>query len=159
MTRLVQIIVMLCAGCASWVFAADSDETAYSSRAYAPRRSAATAKPYQAPAYAPSRAPHTTGKPITTPSPRRWWNPFRRAETLVDAPRAATPLLVEATPYRQQKHISVSTLKADPSAIQERKPFISSEKNASNAGFTPAEKSEWKNPLLKPRQGIKDTTE
>ena len=159
MTRSIQISVALCAVCAGCVFAADSDETTYSSRAYAPRKSAGNAKTYQAPAYTPARATRTIGKPITTSSPRSWWNPFRRAKTFAEAPRAEAPLRVEATPYQQQKHISVSTLKADPRAIQERKPFISSEKNAPNAGFTPAEKSEWKNPLLKPRQGIKDTPE
>lgn len=159
MTRSIQISVALCAVCAGCVFAADSDETTYSSRAYAPRKSAGNAKTYQAPAYTPARAPRTTGKPITTSASRSWWNPFRRTKTFAETPRAEAPLRVEATPYQQQKHISVSTLKADPRAIQERKPFISSEKNAPNAGFTPAEKSEWKNPLLKPRQGIKDTTE
>ena len=159
MTRSIQISVALCAVCAGCVFAADSDETTYSSRAYAPRKSAGNAKTYQAPAYTPARATRTIGKPITTSSPRSWWNPFRRAKTFAEAPRAEAPLRVEATPYQQQKHISVSTLKADPRAIQERKPFISSEKNAPNAGFTPAEKSEWKNPLLKPRQGIKDNPE
>lgn len=159
MTRRIQLSIALCAVCAGCLIAADSDETTYSSRAYAPRKSACNAKTYQAPAYTPARAPRTTGKPITTSASRSWWNPFRRTKTFAETPRAEAPLRVEATPYQQQKHISVSTLKADPRAIQERKPFISSEKNAPNAGFTPAEKSEWKNPLLKPRQGIKDTTE
>lgn len=151
--------VALYAFCAGFVIATDSDDTTYSSRTYAPRKSAGSAKTYQAPAYVPSRAPRTLGKPITTSSSSRWTNPFRRAKALESAPLAEAPLRVEATPYRQQKHISVPTIKADPRAIQERKPFISSEKNVPNAGFTPAEKSEWKNPLLKPRQGIKDTAE
>ncbi len=159
MTRRIQISAALCAVCAGCIFAADSDETTYSSRAYAPRKTAGNAKTYQAPAYTPAHAPRTVGKPITTPPPRSWWNPFRRAKTFAETPRAEAPPRVEATPYQQQKHISVSTLKADPRAIQERKPFISSDKNAPNAGFTPAAKSEWKNPLLKPRQGIKDTSE
>ena len=159
MTRSIQISVALCAVCAGCVFAADSDETTYSSRAYAPRKSAGNAKTYQAPVYTPARATRTIGKPITASASRSWWNPFRRAKTFAEAPRAAAPQRVEATPYQQHKHIAVSTLKADPRAIQERKPFISSEKNAPNAGFTPAEKSEWKNPLLKPRQGIKDNPE
>ncbi len=155
----VHITVAFCAACAGFVLAADSDETAYSSRAYAPRSSAGRAKPYQAPGYAPSRPPRTVGKPLATSSPSRWWNPFHRNKTLEVAPSAKTPLQVEATPYLQQKHTSVPTFKPDPRAIQERKPFIASERNVSNGGFTPAEKSEWKNPLLKPRQGIKDTAE
>ena len=142
MTRSIQISVALCAVCAGCVFAADSDETTYSSRAYAPRKSAGNAKTYQAPVYTPARATRTIGKPITASASRSWWNPFRRAKTFAEAPRAAAPQRVEATPYQQHKHIAVSTLK-----------------NAPNAGFTPAEKSEWKNPLLKPRQGIKDTPE
>ncbi|HRU71456.1 MAG TPA: hypothetical protein P5111_10290 [Kiritimatiellia bacterium] len=153
------VIVMFCSGCICGVLALDSDETPYSSRTYVPRKPTAGAKMYQAPSYTPSRARRTLGKPLETSSSRRWWNPFSRANRLEDAPRAEAPLLADATPYQQQKHISVPTIKADPRAIQERKPFISSNKDTPNAAFTPAEKSEWKNPLLKPRQGIKDTTE
>lgn len=158
MTRRIQTTVALCAVCAGCVFAADSDETTYSSRAYAPRKSG-NAKTYQASTYKSARASHTVGKPLTTSPSKRRWNPFRRNKTLEDAPRTEAPKRIEETPYQQQKHIAVSTLKPDPNAVQERKPFVASEKDVPNAGFTPAEKSGWKNPMLKPRQGIKDTAE
>jgi hypothetical protein len=134
---------------------ADDDEVRFKAKTYAPGKSLNDAA-YRAPAYAPRAggAP-AADTPLQTTSPGGRWTFFKRRQA--EEPKRATDgRPAEATPYAQQKHISVPTVKANPLAIQEKKPFIASE---NGEAFTPAEKSGWKNPLLKPRQGIKEPAE
>ena len=58
--------------------------------------------------------------------------------------------------FKQQKHIVVRSIPADPRKIKEKKPFISGVGKQKDKEFVAKEKSKAKNPLLKPRQGIKE---
>ena len=144
---------------AGGLLAADSDETRFKSRNYAPGKSLNDTA-YRAAPYAPTPATKSVGAPAAAekPSGSRWRFFSRKPPAETPKPAANEPL-AHATPYAQQKNISVPTIKADPRAIQEKKPFIASADNTPDAPFKPAEKSEWKNPLLKPRQGIKEHIE
>ncbi len=67
--------------------------------------------------------------------------------------------LSESKPYKQEKHTVVPTIKADARAIEEKKPFVKSDQELPASIFKPTEKSDWHNPLLKPRQGVKEFVE
>lgn len=58
--------------------------------------------------------------------------------------------------FKQQRHIVVRSIPADPRKIKEKKPFISGVGKQRDKEFVAKEKSRAKNPLLKPRQGIKE---
>ena len=136
---------------------ADDDETKFKAKTYTPGKSA-SGTAYRPATYTPSsRArPVSDAQLQPTPASRSRWSFFKRSKTADEAKPVAAEKLADASTYQQQKHISVPTVKPNPLAIQEKKPYIKSDKDTP---FTPAEKSGWKNPLLKPRQGIKESAE
>ena len=58
--------------------------------------------------------------------------------------------------FKQQKEIVVRSIPADPRKMKERKPFVSGVGKQKEKTFVAKEKSKARNPLLKPRQGIKE---
>ena len=149
-------IVMIAAAACS-LQAAD-DETQFKAKPYAPRKSSGDTAAYRASAYTPARPATASAPAYESSAPKSRWSFFKR-KPAEEAKPLASEKLADATPYTQQKHISVPTIKADPGAIQEKRPYIASESAKAAEVFTPAEKSEWKNPLLKPRQGIKESAQ
>lgn len=136
---------------------ADDDEVRFKSRTYTPGKKV-NGSTYRPSSYTPSRSLEPAAAPVKKTS-SSGWKFFSRKKDNAPATPAHNERLADSTAYTQQKNISVPTIKADPRAIQEKKPLITSNKDTPNSPFTPAEKSEWKNPLLKPRQGIKEHTQ
>ena len=54
------------------------------------------------------------------------------------------------------EEIRVRSIPADPNTVEEKKPFISGVKQREDKRFEAKAKKEGKNPLLTPRQGIKE---
>ena len=151
------IVPIFLAFCAGGLLAADDDETKFKAKTYAPGKPLSDTA-YRAAPYTPSPATKSVGAPAApeNPSGSRWSFFTRKpAEASKPAPGEQS---AHATPYVQQKHTAVPTIKADARAVQEKNPYVSTD-TAPDYPFKPAEKSEWKNPLLKPRQGIKEPAE
>lgn len=155
MTKRPYILFMALAACTGVLHAADEDEVRFRPKAYAPRKSLNDSA-YTAAAYAPSEKLRRENTRFDEPRAVHRWNLFKRNTTVTAAKQVHDAELTDAPAYTQQKHISVPTVKADPRDVPEKKPFEAPDKQITNAGYTPAEKPQAKNPLLKPRQGIKE---
>lgn len=154
MTIRSSIIAALIA-CTGLLHAADPDETHFKPKAYSPRKTLNDAS-YRASTYVPLDTSHPVGKALEDPSRFSRWNFFKSRKTAAEFKQAPDARLTDADAYTQQKHISVPTIKADPRDVPDKKPFKESVKKVGDATFTPEEKPQGKNPLLKPRQGIKE---
>ena len=141
--------------CTGVLRAADADETPFKPRAYSPRKTLNDSS-YRAASYVPSDTSHPVGKALEEPKTSSRWNFFKSRKTAAEPKQAKDAQLRDAQAYTQQKHISVPTIKADPRDVPDKKPFNESVKKLGDATFTPTEKPQAKNPLLKPRQGIKE---
>lgn len=155
MTKRPYILFMALVAFAGVLHAAGEDEVRFRPKAYAPRKSLNDSA-YTAAAYTPSEKLRQENKRFDEPRAVRRWNLFKRNTTVTEAKQVHDAELTDAPAYTQQKHISVPTIKADPRDVPEKKPFEAPDKKITNAGYTPAEKPQAKNPLLKPRQGIKE---
>jgi len=146
-------LLIFCSLCTAW---AGDDEVHFKAKAYTPRN-APTTHTYSANPYSPQSATPSIGGSFVT-SGKGTWNPFSsKAEALADKTLPDAPMKKEE-PYKQQKHITASTMSSDPKKVPEKKPFDEKGKKltedaAYKAPVTPHEK----NPLLTPRQGIKVT--
>ena len=150
------VIIMTLAVIACGIRAAD-DEARFKSKSYAPGKSQSDSKTYRASSYTPSRSSSASAPALQSAPYKSSWSLFKR-KPADEIKQASAEKLPEATAYQQQKQTSVPTPKADPSRIQDKKPYIKRDSDPFEA-FTPAEKSGWKNPLLKPRQGIKESAQ
>lgn len=140
--------------CAS-LHAADPDEVRFKPKSYTPRKALKDSS-YQAASYAPSGTARSVGQPLEQPRSAQRWNPFRRAATVTETKQVHEASLSGTSPYTPQKHISVPTISADSRDIPEKKPFEETGKQLADKAFSPAKKPQEKNPLLRPRQGIKE---
>jgi hypothetical protein len=134
--------------------AADDDETRFKPRAYAPGKTLQD-RTYRAPAYVPSDNPRPTGTPLKT-SRSGFWGLFKQ-KSYDEGKRLEAKPLEEGLSYKQERQIAVPTMSANAAAATENKPFVDSGEKLADAGYQAPEKSHDKNPLLKPRQGIKET--
>lgn len=134
--------------------AADDDEARFKPRAYAPGKTLQD-RAYRASAYAPSDKPRPTDTPLTT-SRSGFWNLFKQKRYDEGKPLEAKPL-DESLSYKQDRQITVPTMSANPAAATDKKPFVDAGEKLADADYQAPEKSLDKNPLLKPRQGIKET--
>ena len=141
--------------CVSLLHAEDADEVRFRPKAYAPHKSL-NDRAYAAAAYAPSEKLRPENKRFEAPRAVSRWNLFKRNAATAEARQAHDAALTDAPAYTRQKHISVPTIKADPRDVPENRPFEAPDKKIADTGYTPAEKPQAKNPLLKPRQGIKE---
>ncbi len=141
--------------CTGVLRAAEADETPFKPRAYTPRKKLNDSS-YKAATYVPPDTAHPVGKTLEEPRSSRNWFFFKPRKQAAEPKHTTDAQLRDAQTYTQQKHISVPTIKADPRDVQEKKPFNEPSKKLDNATFTPTEKPQSKNPLLKPRQGIKE---
>jgi hypothetical protein len=134
--------------------AGSDDEVRFKPKTYAPRQTLRDST-YRESVYTPSDAPQRTGGRVEAPSTPSRWRLFSRDKKL-DSPKKLADAPVEhEEDYQQRQRISVSTLKADPRDIPDKKPFEERGSKLSDANFKAKEKSNEKNPLLAPRQGIK----
>lgn len=142
------IALALIARCAC---AAD-DEARYKPKAYSGK--ALDDRTYQAATYKPAPASRSIGT-AAKPSSGGFWSLFK-SKGSVDEPRLSGASTVKDPAYSQQQRISVPTTPPDPTVVPEKKPFDDSGKRVTDTGYKPPEKPTEKNPLLKPRQGIKE---
>ena len=134
--------------------AADDDEARLKPRAYAPGK-VLQDRTYRASAYAPSANPRPTGTPLTT-SHSGFWGLFKQKRYDEVKPLEAKPL-EEGLAYKQERQITVPSMSVNPSVAADNKPFVDAGEKLADARYQAPEKSRDKNPLLKPRQGIKET--
>ncbi len=132
----------------------NDDETHFKAKTYEPSRSLSD-RTYHESAYTPSRPSSSEGKRLEAPGTPGRWRLFDRGEKLTATRQLADAPADHETAYKQEKQISVPTLKSDPRDVPEQKPFKETVKNLSDASFKSKEASREKNPLLAPRQGIK----
>ena len=150
---LLRILLLLLSACACSLHAAD-EETRFKPKSYTPRKELTT-QTYRAPAYTPSESARSTGTGMEQPRALSRWNVFKRAKPL-DEKRlpGAQPAVAEA--YKQRQQISVPTITADPAIAADNKPFETTDKKLSDLSYKPSDRPRDKNPLLAPRQGIKE---
>lgn len=84
-----------------------------------------------------------------------WWKIFssRKPEPVAEPLRGATS--AESVPLRQDKQIYAATMKAVPPGVTEKKPYETGVSKAAKP-YTPDNRPRPKNPLLRPRQNIKE---
>lgn len=149
--------LILAAVCAcSLVAWGGDDEVSFKPKTYTPRKTLHD-RSYRESAYTPSGKSRPVAdkrvETARTPPPSRW-RLFGRDKTL-DAKKLEDVPVDQETAYKQEKQISVSTIKADPRDIPDRKPFEDSGKKLADAEYQKKESARAKNPLLEPRQGVK----
>ena len=157
-TRLGCLAALLLGACFSSSSMAANDEARLKSREFKPGKTLQNSG-YKAKEYQSARkqsAPGTTYKKKEEKNSR--WTLFKKREMESAKPSPAAKLAANK-PYKQEKHTRVPTTKADARLVEEKKPYIKQKGELEESPFTPAQKSEWKNPLLKPRQGIKEPDE
>ena len=146
-------IVLLLSACACSLHAAD-EETRFKPKSYTPRKELTT-QTYRAPVYTPSEASRSTGSGMEPPREPSRWNVFKRPKPLDEKHLPETPPAV-AEAYKQRQQISVPTITADPAIAADNKPFETTDKKLSDLSYKPSDRPRDKNPLLAPRQGIKE---
>ena len=89
------------------------------------------------------------------PQRGRWWQIFRsKKPTPVSTPLSGAKT-AQSVPLRQDRQISAATLKAVPKSVTEKKPYNSGVSQTVKP-YTPDNRPKPKNPLLRPRQNIKE---
>ncbi len=152
MTRL---LLPLSLSIGAGLLCADDGEVRFKTKAYTPRGTASD-QVYRAPAYTPSDAQRSAGATLDTPRAGNAWHLFRPRDSGKAAQRLHDAPALDNEAYSQQKSIRVPSIRTAPGSIAERQPFEAADKKLSDAGYQAREPSRDKNPLLKPRQGIKE---
>lgn len=129
------------------------DEVQLKSKTYEPRKTfSATAHRSAEYQTRPSR---TVSARQAEPQRGSWWKIFRsRSPSSVSTPLSGTAA-AESVPLRQDKQITAATMKAVPQSVTEKKPYASGVSQTSKS-YTPDNRPRPKNPLLRPRQNIKE---
>lgn len=91
-----------------------------------------------------------------------WGRSFQAKPYVAEHPKELPDLpvytgkLQEDQDFEQKKDIRVRSIAPDPRQLQEKKPFVSGVKGREEKHFEAKERKASKNPLLKPRQGIRE---
>jgi len=148
------LTLLLTCACLSVARAGD-DEVHFKAKNYSPR-SALQDRSFSGTAYSPSSASQPIGTRIE-PAKSGRWTPFSsKATPLADKKASGSPA-DKGEAYKQQQHISVPTITADPSIVPAEKPFTDGGKKLTDANYKAPEGPRDKNPILKPHQSIKET--
>jgi len=148
------ILLLLFAGLGTVTRAADSDEVKFKAKSYAPHK-ALQDNAYKGSTFTPSSSQQSVGAPLPAPK-KSFWSIFSPSAHAPDDKPLQKAQEAKGDAYKQEKHISVVTIKADPKDAPEHVPFDASGKKVADAPYTAPDKPEGKNPMLKPRQGIKE---
>lgn len=151
MTRPLILSTVCLYALASW---GNDDETHFKPKAYAPGQTLRD-RTFSESVYVPSVSNRSIGKRVEAPGAASRWRFFKREKTLDEAKKLADVSVEHGTDYKQEKQISVPTIKADQRDVTDKKPFVESDIKLPDDTFKPKEVSREKNPLLAPRQGIK----
>lgn len=154
MLRLVTLLLLLT--CAA---RAEDDEVRYRPKTTAPGKTAQS-RSYQATSYTPAKsAPAAEAAAGKRPEPARpgFWH-FFQAKPAAQPARLADASPAASAPFVQRPPVTVPTITPDRKAINmdDRKPYVEGEGKLAAAGYKPPDKPREKNPLLAPRQGIKE---
>ncbi len=85
----------------------------------------------------------------------RWWQFFRSRKPDPAAAPFSGAAPAASVPLRQDQQISAATLKAAPPSVTEKKPYETGVSKTVKP-YTPDNRPRPKNPLLRPRQNIKE---
>lgn len=135
------------------------EEARFKPKTYVPSKPALN-RSYEASEYLPSKNAFSatfTSRKGTEPARRGFWNLFKAKPA--EAPsKLADAATADAKPYTQSQQITVPTMTPDRKAINmdEHKPYVEGENKLQAAGYQAPDKPREKNPLLAPRQGIKE---
>ncbi|HOM58374.1 MAG TPA: hypothetical protein P5125_07390 [Kiritimatiellia bacterium] len=137
--------------------AAEQDEVRFKTRTYTPDRTAGHAV-YRSEAYTESAAKRPIGKTTEPRDTRGFFGRLFRSRTAEAgaSSRPATTRPTETEPYVPGSPIRVPTIQADVKAVPEKQPYVASEKKEADRPFTAQAPDRGKNPLLRPRQGIRE---
>ena len=161
MRRLFMFIAPLCALAFS-AHCADNDEVKFKPQVYKSRTDTAPARTFAEKPYTVSEktAARSTGTVFTPPAQPRQRQPEMKplvTKEPLNSKSLEPPAPMEDNPYvRGDKQTYASTISPNKTATAERKPFAASTNKVNDATFVPAEKPKEKNPMLQPRQGIKE---
>lgn len=134
---------------------ADDGETRFKPKTYVPRNTVGS-QAYRAPTYMPSDTPRPTGTALDAPRASSVWRFFRPKDSAKEAKQLHDAPLRDSEAFVQQKKISVPSIHVAQGSVTEQQPFNAAGKQLNQAGYQASEPSRSKNPLLKPRQGIKE---
>jgi len=161
MRRLFMFIAPLCA-LALPAQSADNDEAKFKPQAYKSRKDAPSTRTFAEKPYTVSEkaASRSTGTPFVPPAQPRQRLPEMKPLVTKEAMNTKSlepPAPMEDNPYtRSDKQTYASTISPNKTATAQRKPFVGTTNKAPDTAFVPAERSKEKNPMLQPRQGIKE---
>jgi hypothetical protein len=154
MSRIARFSLLFCLGlCLDTVLAGD-DEVHLKPKNYAPSKSLGD-QSYSAHAYVPATASQPLGTTLKPTEKSRWSFFTSKTQPLADKKISNAPE-EKGVAYKQQHQISVPTLPPDPSSVPEKKPFDANGKKVTDANYQAPKPSNEKDPMLKPRQGIKE---
>ena len=146
-------ILLLLLSCQRAALAGD-DEAHFKPKSYAPRNTLQD-RSYSGSAYSPSSASQPADTRAEPSKSGRWTFFAPKAPALAD--RKLTGAQEDkGEAYKQERQISVPTIRADPSVVPAEKPFDANGKKLTGTDYKAPEAPREKNPLLKPRQGIKE---
>ena len=133
---------------------AGDDEVGFQPKGYAPRTTLRD-RSYGGSTYSPSPASQPAA---AQPAPsKRWhWSLFSSGTPALAAKDLAGTQEIDGKAFKQEKQTTAVTIKADPSAVPENKPFDDTGKKLADSNYKAQKPTNGKNPLLKPRQGIKE---
>ncbi len=137
--------------------AGERDEVRFQTQPYTPSRTAGHAV-YRSEAYTEPAAPRPIGRPAAQRDTRGFFGRLFRSRTAEAgaSARSAETRHTETEPYVPGSPIRVPTLRADAKAVPEKQPFVAAEKKEADRPFTARAPDRGKNPLLRPRQGIRE---
>jgi len=141
--------------------AAEEDDVQFKPKTYVPGKSG-TFKSCPATPYRPSEksASRSIGPVYDAKGKEASRDAFSPATRELDAPalKPSDPVPARAYTHTDQQTF-VATMTPDPAVAAEQKPFESKSGKLRADPFTPAERPHEKNPLLRPRQDIKESGE
>ena len=159
-------LLLLLASLGAAARAADNDEVKFKPKAYAPHRTLQDGA-YSGKTYAPSSSQPSVGAPLPEQKKSFWSifkpsahapedRPLPNPQALSDAQALPNAQAPADRAYKQEKQISVVTVKADPRDAPEKSPLDKNGKKVADNPYKAPDKPEGKNPMLRPRQGIKE---
>ena len=125
----------------------------FKAKTYEPRKTF-EAKPYEAKPYSP-RTGAVRAAPYT-PARTGTWKVQDDRRTAPARPFNGDAGTAPAQTFTPRDAPSVKTFKTDPADVQEHKPYEKKAPEAGHKTFTPPKKDDGYNPMLTPRQGIKE---
>ena len=143
--------------CVNNLHSAEDDEVRFKTKTYSPRNAGASSRAYVAKNYQPKAASGGIGVAVEKSNDVHSWKAVAGRPFKSDKDQPLSEEKLESEPYKVQQQIKVPTITADKRMLQEHETFETAGKDLATHSYAPAEKPREKNPLLTPRQSIKET--